>query len=250
MASIELSNVTVGFSVYDSSARSLKKTLLAKGTGGRIVRDAANHRHVRALDNVSLKVDHGERLALIGPNGAGKTTLLRAIAGIFEPEIGTVKVEGRVVSLLGSSLGMDPDSTGRENIVLRGLYLGMSKAEADGHIEEITEFTELGPFIDMPLRTYSVGMRARLAFAISTSVRPEIVLMDEGIGAGDASFIEKAKHRLHTFIGNAGILVLASHREGLLRQLCNRAVLMRQGSIIALGGVDDVLAEYKKSVAS
>lgn len=245
MALIDIANVSLGFTIFDSSSRSLKKILLSKSTGGRIINDASNNRYVQALDDVSLRIEHGERLALIGRNGAGKTTLLRTIAGVFEPQQGQIEVEGRVVALLGNSLGMDPDATGRENIQLRGLYLGMSRSEIQDRLDEIIEFTELGSFIDMPLRTYSVGMRARLAFAISTSLTPEILLVDEGIGAGDAAFIEKANKRLQSFIGNTGILVLASHREGLIKQMCSKAALMERGTITSVGDVDEVLAEYK-----
>ena len=147
---------------------------------------------VQALDGVDLLLRCGDRLALLGRNGAGKSTLLRVMAGIYEPSRGRIKVRGRVAALLGGNPGMDPDSTGRENIVLHGLYLGLSKTEIKRQTEAIIDFTELGSFIDFPLRIYSTGMRARLSFAIATAAAPEILLLDEGIGAGDAAFVEKA----------------------------------------------------------
>src|SRR5262249_11458187 len=150
---------------------------------------------VQALDNVSIGIEHGARLGIVGPNGAGKTTLLRVLAGIYEPTAGSASIEGRVVPLFDVALGMDPESTGFENIKLRGLFLGMTPQQIRARTEEIAEFTELGSFLDMPLRTYSAGMQARLAFAVSTCIEPEILLLDEGIGTGDAAFIEKAKKR-------------------------------------------------------
>jgi ABC-2 type transport system ATP-binding protein/lipopolysaccharide transport system ATP-binding protein len=235
MVSVQVSNVSVYFPIFDASARSLKKRVISLSTGGRIGRDKTDHIVVRALDAVDLSLGRGDRLALLGRNGAGKSTLLRVMAGIYEPTGGSVAVRGRVAALLGGSPGMDPDSTGRENIVLHGLYLGLSKAEIKRHIEAIIDFTELGSFIDLPLRTYSTGMRARLSFGIATAVIPEILLLDEGIGAGDAAFMEKANRRLHEFVGGAGILVLASHSEGLIRQFCNKYALLERGKVAAEG---------------
>src|SRR5262249_50676073 len=160
-----------------------KRVLTAAGRG-RIATGEANHLVVRALDGVSFNIEHGERVGLIGRNGAGKTTLLRVMAGIYEPPSGTIEVEGRVAPLFDIGMGMDPESSGYENILLRGLYLGLRKAEIRAKVNEIADFTELGEFLEMPLRTYSAGMFARLAFAISTSIDPEILLLDEGIGAG------------------------------------------------------------------
>ena len=193
---------------------------------------------------MSLNIEHGERVGLIGRNGAGKTTLLRVMAGIYEPPAGTVEVEGRVAPLFDIGMGMDPESSGYENILLRGLYLGLRKAEIRAKVDEIAEFTELGEFLEMPLRTYSAGMFARLAFAISTSIDPEILLLDEGIGAGDEAFLEKAKQRLDAMINRARIMVLASHSDELVRKLCNRAILMQNGEIVASGSTDEMLERY------
>ena len=244
MASIRLDQVSVSFPIYDAKSRSIKKRVLVAAGRGRIGTSEDNHVVIRALNGVSVKVEHGDRVGLIGRNGAGKTTLLRVMAGIYEPPLGTVEVEGRVAPLFDIGMGMDPESSGYENILLRGLYLGLRKAEIRAKFDEIAEFTELGEFLEMPLRTYSAGMFARLAFAISTSIEPEILLLDEGIGAGDEAFLEKAKKRLDTLIKRAGILVLASHSEPLVRELCNRAILLENGHVIASGSIDDMFERY------
>lgn len=244
MASLRLDDVTVDFPIYDASHRSLRTQVLAVSTGGRIAADARNHVTIRALDNVSLAVEHGERLGIIGHNGAGKTTLLRVMAGIYEPSRGSVCAEGRVVPFFDLGIGMDPEASAYENIVFRGLYLGLSRTEIRARTDEIAEFTELGSFLDMPIRTYSAGMHARLAFAISTCVQPDVLILDESIGAGDAAFLEKAKRRLHDFIERAGILVLASHSEHIVRDLCTKVVLMEHGRVLAVGDADEMFRQY------
>jgi ABC-2 type transport system ATP-binding protein/lipopolysaccharide transport system ATP-binding protein len=250
MASIRLDRVSVSFPIYDAKSRSIKKRVLAAAGRGRIARGEANRLVIRALDGVSVKIEHGERVGLIGRNGAGKTTLLRVMAGIYEPPSGTVEVEGRVAPLFDIGMGMDPESSGYENIVLRGLFLGLRKAEIKAKVDEIAEFTELGDFLEMPLRTYSAGMFARLAFAISTSIDPEILLLDEGIGAGDDVFLEKAKQRLDALINRARILVLASHSDELVRKLCNRAILMENGQVVATGSTDEMLERYHRKASA
>jgi ABC-2 type transport system ATP-binding protein/lipopolysaccharide transport system ATP-binding protein len=223
--------------------------MLAAGTGGRIGTDAGDHVLVHALDRVSLKISNGDRVALIGQNGAGKTTLLRVMSGIYEPTAGTVLVKGKIATFFDLSMGMEPESTGYRNIVLRGLYLGLSRAEIRAKTEEIADFTELGSFLNMPLRTYSAGMYARLAFAISTCIEPEIMLVDEAIAAGDAHFLKKAQRRLDDIVVRAGVLVLASHSEGLARELCNRAILMEHGQVVANGQIGEIFDLYKKRSA-
>jgi ABC-2 type transport system ATP-binding protein/lipopolysaccharide transport system ATP-binding protein len=202
---------------------------------------------VQALDDVTLNLSHGDRLGLVGHNGAGKTTLLRVLAGIYEPGTGQVQVQGRVAPLFDISLGMDPEASGFDNIFLRGLFLGMTRREVKDRIDEIAAFTELGNFLDLPIRTYSAGMRMRLAFAVSTSIEPDILLLDEGIGAGDASFLAKAQARLEGFTNKAGIIVLASHSGVLLRRMCRTAVIMDRGRIVYSGDTDSVLKHYRQS---
>jgi ABC-2 type transport system ATP-binding protein len=256
MASVHLTDVSVSFPIYDSSSRSLKRSAMSLVTRGRtdprgrISTDRSRRVCVHALDHVHLSIEHGTRIGLVGRNGAGKSTLLHVIAGIYTPEAGEVQVEGKIATLLGGSPGIDPELTGRENLELRGLYLGLSRAELAERLEEVIEFTELGAFIDMPLRAYSAGMRARLDFAISTSIEAEILLLDENLGVGDAAFIEKANERLERLAAQAGIVVFASHSEVLLHKLCTQAALMQAGQIRAIGDLDEVLERYRESLVA
>ncbi len=257
MASVQLTNVTVNFPIYDTRSRSLKRRAMSVVTGGRVrsdptgrISDAGHRVLVRALDGVNLTIEHGTRIGLVGRNGVGKSTLLRVVAGIYVPEAGKVVVTGKIASLLGGSLGIDPELSGRENIELRGLYLGLSKTEIRARMDDVIDFTELGSFIDMPFRAYSAGMRARLDFAISTAIEAEILLIDEGLGVGDASFIDKANQRLEKLADRAGIVVVATHSEPLLRKTCTQAAFMEAGRILAIGSVNEVLERYNASLAA
>jgi ABC-type polysaccharide/polyol phosphate transport system ATPase subunit len=243
MASIQLRDMHVDIPIYDTSARSLKKQILRATTGGRIVRDHGVA-VARVVNGISLELKDGDRLGLVGHNGAGKTSLLRVLAGVYEPTSGWINVEGSVIPLLDIGLGIDYESTGLENILLRGAVLGVKRRELKALTERIVEFTELGDYLAMPVRTYSSGMILRLAFGISTSVTPEILLLDEFFGVGDASFLAKAERRLNELVSNVGILVFASHSQDLIRRLCNKALWLNKGEIRALGEVDDVLTEY------
>jgi len=244
MPSIELHNVSVVFPIYSASNRSLKNAMLSVSTGGRIGNDARQV-VIQALDQVSFSLAAGDRVALIGHNGAGKTTLLRVLAGIYEPCGGWFSVDGRVTPIFDVNLGIDPERTGYENIILRGLYLGLTKAQIVKRRDGVAQLTELGPFLDLPVRTYSAGMQARLAFAMATCVEPEILLLDENIVACDADFLQKANVRLEHFISKAGILVLASHSMDLLRKHCTKGVLMEHGRLVRIGELEDVLTEYR-----
>ena len=244
MAAITCENVSVDYPLYGAGSRSLKKTLMRMGSGGRISRDAGDRVCVQALRDVSLHIDHGERVGIIGSNGAGKTTLLRVLAGIYEPTRGVVRCEGRISPLFDTTLGMDTEATGYENIVLGGLFLGLSPREIRGRTDEIAEFTELGDYLSVPVRTYSTGMMLRLAFAVSTCIDPEILLMDEWIGVGDAHFLEKAERRMERLVGQSRILVIASHSDALIKRLCNKVVLLDHGEVKAIGLVADVLDRY------
>lgn len=243
-ASITLECASVDFPIYDLFARSLKNRVISVGTGGRFAADERHRMCVRALDAISLRLAHGARVALIGHNGAGKSTLLRVLAGIYQPTAGCVTITGRIAPLFDASLGMDPEATGYENVVLRGLFLGLSRSEIDRRMAEIVEFTDLGDFMHLPIRTYSDGMRARLSFAISTAIDPEILLLDEGIASGDAAFMERAQSRLDGFISRAGIIVLASHSEDLIRKVCTDAILLEHGRVVATGSLNEVLPQY------
>ena len=199
---------------------------------------------VRALDDLNLSLKEGDRVGLIGRNGAGKSTLLRVLAGIYPPTLGQIYTSGRIVPLLDISLGMDELSTGRQNVRLRGLLLGMSDAEIRRKTEDISTFSELGDHLDLPLRTYSSGMRLRLAFAVSTAVDADILLLDEVIGVGDTSFMKKAEERMLKLQNRAKIVVLASHSDEVIRQMCNKALWMDRGRIQAFGAVDLVIKKY------
>jgi len=242
-------DIVVDFPIYGIDTRSLKKTLVRAATGGSLARDAGERVVVRALDHVSLDLREGDRLGLLGHNGSGKSTLLRVLAGAYEPVSGTVSVSGRIASMLSISLGMDMDSTGYENIRLQGTLFGISRAAMDKVIEEIAEFTELGDYLSMPLRTYSSGMAMRIAFSVATCIHADIVLMDEWVSVGDAHFLEKADSRLRNFISRAGVLVLASHSLDLLRRTCNKGVVLQHGKILCTGPIEEVIATYQAAVA-
>jgi ABC-type polysaccharide/polyol phosphate transport system ATPase subunit len=248
MAFLRLEHVSLEYPIYHGSSRSLKKSLLAASTQGNLARDALDRVNVRALSDINLELKNGDRLALIGANGAGKTTLLKVLAGIFEPSQGSLSASGRVSALLDAQVGLNPDATGRENIILRGMYMDVHPRDMLQHSDEVAQFTELGHYLDMPVRTYSAGMMIRLAFAISTCIPPEILLMDEWLAAGDAHFLAKAHKRLEAFVRASSILVLASHSMPLLEEWCNRAILLHQGRVMADSDVKEVVGAYEELV--
>lgn len=248
-ASISLRNVHLDLPIFDISAQSLKKRVMRMGRRNSIAEDNTGVIVVRAIDDLSLELRSGDRLGLIGHNGAGKSTLLRVMAGIYPPTGGAIEVHGRSVPLLDIALGMDELSTGRQNIRLRGLLLGMGSAEIKRKSEEIAEFTELGDYLDLPLRTYSNGMRLRLAFGISTAVDADILLLDEVLGVGDASFQERANVRLQELHDRAEIVVLAIHSDETIRRSCNKVLWMESGRQRMLGGVEEVLQAYAEHLA-
>lgn len=216
---------------------------------GNLSKNAANNRIVvQALNGVNFEVEHGERFGIIGANGAGKTTLLKVLAGIYEPTSGSCVVSGRISSLLDAQGGLDPDATGRENIIMRGLYLDIHPGVMREHAEEIATFTELEHYMDMPVRTYSAGMMMRLGFATSTCIMPEVLIMDEWLAAGDAQFIGKAQKRMEEFVERSSILVLASHSMELLRRWCRRGIFLHHGRIQFSGDIENVIAAYDEFV--
>lgn len=249
LASLRLRDIGVEFPIYSGGSRSLKKVLFNRTTQGNLARDARDRITVQALSDVSLDIADGDRLAIIGANGAGKSTLLKVLAGIYAPTRGLIQACGRVSALLSASVGLNPDATGRENIITLGMFMDVHPREMRTRVEEIADFTELGYYIDMPVRTYSSGMMVRLCFAVATSVRPQILLMDEWIAAGDAAFLTKARQRMEDFLSEASILALASHSLPLLQEWCNRAVLLDHGRITAMGSVEEVAAFYERSAA-
>lgn len=262
MRSIIAKDVHVEFPIYDNYMRSLRHKLglgrLAHSinriayrklnVGGQIGRGQTGRVVIKALDGLTFEIHNGDRVGVLGQNGSGKTTLLRALAGIYEPVSGEIAISGRIVPLFDLQLGMDPDATGMENIWLRGKMLDLTTHQIQAALSDIANFTELGDFLYMPIRTYSQGMMLRLAFAISTAITPEILILDEMIGAGDAAFLERANIRLNNFIAKTGILVIATHTFDILRQWCNKAMLLSQGKLVAFGSVEEVIAEYEKMI--
>lgn len=230
-AHIRLQNVSIDFLVYNSRNRSLKNQFIKTLSGGAINFDAHGRTVVRSLHDLTLDIEEGDRVALLGHNGSGKTTLLRTIAGVYRPIVGSVSVSGNVFSLLDISLGIDPEATGIENIYLRAAVLGIGQKEVNKNLAHIIDFSGLGQFIDLPLRTYSSGMNFRLAFSISTLLNPEILLMDEWLSVGDSDFAEKAHTRLTDMVNESKILVIATHSEQLAKRLCNRIITLHQGRI-------------------
>ena len=229
-ALVEVRELGIRFPVYGADSRSMKKHFARLAVGGRLgVAPGAGVTVVQALSDVSFRLVPGDRVALVGSNGAGKTTLLRALAGVYAPDEGQVTVEGRIASLLDLSLGIDPSATGYENIRLRGLVAGLSRREIAVREEAIAEFSGLGAFLALPVKTYSAGMLARLAFAAATSVDADVLLMDEWIAVGDADFTAKAQERLTGLVERSHILVLATHSPMLVRQLCNKFIHMAHG---------------------
>lgn len=244
MAHISLKSVQIDIPIFNANGRSLTSRILETATGGRLDSDPNGRVHVRALDGVSLEISNGERVAIIGHNGAGKSSMLRTLAGVYAPTKGEVSVEGTVASLIDLALGINPEATGRENIYIRGQLLGLSKSNIHDSFDAVVGFADLGDFIEMPVRTYSTGMHLRLAFAVSTLVRPEILLMDEWLSVGDSDFQQKAEDRLATLVDESKILILATHSRELIHQVCNRVIWLEHGRVKRDGSPEQVLSEY------
>lgn len=244
MAFIDFQHVGVDFPIFASQNRSFKKSLMNIATGGRIASDATSAPVVRALDDINLRIDDGERVGLLGCNGSGKSTLLRVLGGVYSPTTGRAEVSGSIGSLLDINLGTDGESTGIENIYLRGTLLGMTKSEIDRELPKIVEYSELGNFINLPMKTYSSGMQMRVAFTVSTQSAPEVLLMDEWLAVGDQNFQRKAEERLSKLVEQTKILVIASHSQELVRRVCNRAVWLDHGRLMMDGDPDTVCKAY------
>jgi ABC-type polysaccharide/polyol phosphate transport system ATPase subunit len=251
VASITVDNVTIDFPIYGSTHQSLRRTLFAR-TGGLIRREGTRKKRVvvRALENVSFTLDHGDRLGLIGHNGAGKSTLLKTLAGVYWPDNGCVRVDGRISPLFTSAPGLDIEDTGYENIKTCGMFLGMRSDEIESKTQEIADFSELGDYLNLPVRTYSAGMVTRLSFAISTAIDPDILLLDEGLATGDARFAARADDRMQALIRRTGILVLASHSSEMIMAMCNRVALMEHGHLVAIGPAHEIIERFHRGLAS
>lgn len=244
VAKINFTDVSVEFPIFNAKGRSFTSRMLQIATGGKLDSDVQGHVTVKALDGISFEINEGERVGLLGHNGAGKSTLLRVLSRAYVPEKGKADIQGGIGSLIDIALGINPEATGVENVYLRAALLGLPKTLVREKIEEIRSFSELGNFLEMPVRTYSTGMHLRLAFAVSTLVSPEILLMDEWLSVGDQEFKQKAEQRLASMVSKSKILVIASHDRSLIEATCNRAIWLEHGKIVRDGSAKEVAAEY------
>jgi len=244
MAKIILNDINLKFRVRQARRITLKEYIVR-----RLYRKTVNPViEVHALRDINLELHEGDRLGIIGHNGAGKSTLLRLMAGVYPPTAGTRLVEGDINSLFDITLGFEMDANGWDNIRYRGYLQGETPKSLKTKLQEIAEFTELGTFLDMPVRYYSAGMLVRLAFSIASAIEPEILLLDEVLGAGDLGFTLKAQHRMKELMGKARLMVLISHDLESIRQICSNVAWMDHGRILRVGPVDEVIEEYKSSV--
>jgi lipopolysaccharide transport system ATP-binding protein len=244
MAHISFNNMSIEFPIFNATGHSLTSSILKVATGGKLDADPNGRVLVKALTDVSFSLREGDKVALLGHNGAGKSTMLRALGRVYSPTKGTAEIVGEVGSLIDISLGINPEATGRENVYIRGQLLGLTKQVISDKYEEIVEFAELGDFMEMPVRTYSSGMHLRLAFAVSTVVRPEILLMDEWLSVGDADFQHKAEARLRNLVSETKILAIATHSRELVEAVCNRAIWLEHGQVKMDGSVSEVVPAY------
>lgn len=230
-AKLTFQNVTIQYPIYNSRSMSLRNQIVRISTGGMIEGNAGHVHLVTALKDVSFSIKQGDTVGLLGHNGAGKSTLLRTMAGVYAPAQGRIIRHGRVATMLEIGTGMDPELSGYENITRMSMMLGMTKSDMRKRLDDIKEFTELGDFLELPVRTYSSGMAARLMFAVATSTKPDILLVDEIFGTGDAEFQQRAKKRMEDLIRSVGIFVFASHNNDLLLQYCNRFFKLEHGTV-------------------
>ncbi len=247
MARVQVVNLSVDIPVYDVASTSVKM-LLHGTTGGRFARQQA-HVVINALRDLTFEARDGDRIGIVGNNGSGKTTLLRVLAQVYPPTLGKVEVSGRISPMLNLTLGMSADATGFENIRICGALWGLTRQQIEGAIDDIAEFTELGEYLNMPVRTYSAGMLLRLSFAIATLREPDILLVDEVIGVGDAAFFQKATARLARLVNQSRILFMATHAKSSIMQLCEKAIWLQNGSLLAYGAAGEVMSKYEQAQA-
>lgn len=247
MARIILKDVSVEFPIYNVNARSFKKKFLRLATGGTVSKDANDHMVVRSLNKISVDIQHGDRVGLIGHNGSGKSTILKLLARVYEPTSGNILIDGKVSPMLDLMCGIEGEFTGYENMLMRGTILGRSRTQINNQMQEVAELTGLGDYLSMPVRTYSTGMLVRLGFAISTSIMPEILLIDEVFGAGDAEFMKKARDRMVSLLDQSSIVVIATHANELIKEFCNKALLLEGGRIKYFGDVEEALKIYQQA---
>ena len=239
---ISVQDVSITYRTTFEKRPTLKSALVRAGRGERLVRE------IEAVKNVSFDVPRGTVLGLIGNNGAGKSTLVRAIAGILPPTSGRIEVRGRVSTLLALGVGFNPMLSGHENVILGGLAAGYTRAEIEDRFQEISDWTELGDFLEMPMRTYSSGMFSRLAFAVAIHMEPDILLVDEALSAGDARFKKKATAKMMELVAQARTMVFVSHALSTVKDMCTDAIWLEKGQIMARGSAEDVVDQYTKFV--
>lgn len=244
MVQIIARDLSLAYPVYNSDSKSLRAKLVAIGTGGVVKPAAKGSVYIEALRGLSFEINSGDRVGLIGPNGSGKSTLLKVIAGFYEPTGGKIIRTGKTSALFDLSLGMDFEATAMENLRVIAALRGINGRQFPAFVQEIADFTELEGFLELPLRTYSPGMLARLGFSVATMMSPEILLIDEVLGAGDQYFVRKAEQRIESLMASSKIVVLASHSNEMIRRFCNKAIYIMRGRMMAYGDVDDVLASY------
>jgi ABC-2 type transport system ATP-binding protein len=240
VASIQLDNASVEFSIP------VRMRDLMHRTGKRLLGGTINYesQKIQALKDISVEVKEGDRLGIIGHNGAGKTTLLRVMAGIYEPTSGSAAIEGRVSTLINTLPGHDPNDTGLETIRASALYFGMTRAQINDRIDDIAAFTDLGDYLEMPVRVYSSGMLTRLSFAIATSIEPEILILDEGLATGDAAFAIKSQDRITSLINRSAIVIFASHSVAMLKGMCTMGLALERGNLVEQGPIESVIKAY------
>ena len=244
MTHITLDKVCLDFPVYNADARSLKSSLVNVATGGQLRAGNRGGVTVRALADISLSIAPGELVGLVGHNGSGKSSLLRVLNGVYRPSSGNISVEGEIGSLLDLNIGTNPEATGLENITMCAALMGIPKHVVAERLSDIINFSELGNYISMPVRTYSTGMQMRLMFSIATTMSPQILLMDEWLSVGDESFVKKAEERLGKLVSETDILVFASHSRKTITSTCNRLIWLEHGRIKADGDVEEIANEY------
>lgn len=247
MAKITLKNLCLNYPIYGTNARSFKSSIINIATGGKLKKNHGSIT-VEALKDISFELKSGDRLGLIGHNGAGKTTLLKTLAQIYTPSKGSLHIQGKTGSLFDISVGFDPEATGYENIILRGLLLGLSRKEIQTLIPDIENFAEIGEFMKMPIKTYSSGMVLRLAFGLITSTPSEILIIDEVVNVGDASFKAKAKNRIINLIHKSEIMILSTHDIKAISEFCTKVLWLEHGKIKMLDTTKTVLEAYKQSI--
>ena len=240
MSKIIIKDVSVNFRIYHDRSPSLKDYASRLFKRKR----KSSYSSFSAVQNVSIEIGPAERVGIIGHNGAGKSTLLKTLCGIYEPSAGTISVNGRIAPLLEIGAGFHPEFTGRENIYLNGSILGLKKQQIRSVEDEIIQFAEIEEFVDTPVKYYSTGMYMRLAFSLATAIHPDILILDEIFAGGDASFVDKAKARMHEMIDKSDIMIMVSHDHGLVKSLCNRVIWMDHGRVVADGSPEDIVERY------